>query len=186
MGSFFIRKKYHPSHAHRTGLFRSTTALPTLPVGVTASPWMWAKARSKLGALIRLCGDGAVSNQAKLGVTQPLQSSLNALQTANTQTNTLATTTAATVTTQGDTLTAQINTLNTHTNTLDTHTQQLQTVETKTSGIDYTNNGVTTITNLQTTNVDMCVTITKCYGGCSGCSEQSINWSSDCCNPSHS
>jgi hypothetical protein len=46
--------------AHRTGLLRPTTALPTLPVGVPASPGMRAKARSKPGALIRLCGDGAV------------------------------------------------------------------------------------------------------------------------------
>jgi hypothetical protein len=53
--------------AHRTGLFRPTTALPTPPVGVPASPWMWAKARSNLGTLIRLCGDGAVSNEAKMG-----------------------------------------------------------------------------------------------------------------------
>jgi hypothetical protein len=30
--------------------------------GVPASPWMWAKARSKLGAVIRLCGDGVMSN----------------------------------------------------------------------------------------------------------------------------
>jgi hypothetical protein len=88
------------------------------------------------------------------GVTQPLQSSLNSLQTANTTTHTLATTTAATVATQGNTLTTHTNTLNTHTNTLDTHTQQLQSVETKTNGIDRTN-GVTTITNLQSTNVDM-------------------------------
>jgi hypothetical protein len=53
--------------AHRTGLFRPTTALPTPPVGVPASPWTWAKARSQLGELIRLCGDGAVSNEAKWG-----------------------------------------------------------------------------------------------------------------------
>jgi hypothetical protein len=53
--------------AHRTRLFRLTTALPTPPVGVPASPWVWAKARSKLGALIRLCGDGAVSNEANMG-----------------------------------------------------------------------------------------------------------------------
>jgi hypothetical protein len=32
------------------------------PVGVSASLWVWAKARSKLGALIRLCGDEVVSN----------------------------------------------------------------------------------------------------------------------------
>jgi hypothetical protein len=57
MGSFvyFPRTRRHPSPAHRTGLFPPTTALPTTPVGVPASPWMWAKARSKLGALIRLC-----------------------------------------------------------------------------------------------------------------------------------
>jgi hypothetical protein len=36
------------------------------PVGVPASPWVWANARSKLGALIRLCGDGPVSNEAKM------------------------------------------------------------------------------------------------------------------------
>jgi hypothetical protein len=57
MGHLFIShgKRRHPYPAHRTGLFRPTTALPTTPVGVPASPWMWAKARSKLGALIRLC-----------------------------------------------------------------------------------------------------------------------------------
>jgi hypothetical protein len=38
------------------------------PVGVPASPWMWAKARSKLGALIRLCGDGVVSKVARMGL----------------------------------------------------------------------------------------------------------------------
>jgi hypothetical protein len=32
-----------------------------------ASPWMWAKARSKLGALIRPCGDGVVLNVARMG-----------------------------------------------------------------------------------------------------------------------
>ena len=58
MGSFYTEKSTPP--AHRTGLFRPTTALPTPPAGVPASPWTWAKARSKLGALIRLCGDGAV------------------------------------------------------------------------------------------------------------------------------
>jgi hypothetical protein len=65
LGSFYTGQSTPP--AHRTGLFRPTTALPTPPVGVLASPWVWAKARSKLGALIRLCGDGAVSNEAKLG-----------------------------------------------------------------------------------------------------------------------
>jgi hypothetical protein len=49
--------------AHRNGPFRLTTALQMPKVGVPASPWMWAKARSKLGALIRLCGDGVVSNK---------------------------------------------------------------------------------------------------------------------------
>jgi hypothetical protein len=63
---YYTREKSTPP-AHRTGLFRPTTALPTPPVGVPASPWTWAKARSKLGALIRLCGDGAVSNEAKMG-----------------------------------------------------------------------------------------------------------------------
>ena len=61
-----LHGKKHPP-AHRTGLFRPTTVLPTPPVGVSASPWLWAKAISKLGALIRLCGDGAVSNEAKMG-----------------------------------------------------------------------------------------------------------------------
>jgi hypothetical protein len=37
-------------------------------VGVPASPWMWVKARSERGALIRLCGDGVVSNEARNGV----------------------------------------------------------------------------------------------------------------------
>jgi hypothetical protein len=45
MGSFYTEKSTPP--AHRTGLFRpTTTALPTPPVGVPASPWTWAKARS--------------------------------------------------------------------------------------------------------------------------------------------
>ena len=60
----------HPSplmHTHRTGPFRPPTALQMARVGVPASPWMWAKARSKLGALIRLCGDGVESNEARLG-----------------------------------------------------------------------------------------------------------------------
>jgi hypothetical protein len=52
--------------AHRTELFRPTTALPTPSVGVPTSPWVWAKARSQLGALIRMCGDGAVSNAAAI------------------------------------------------------------------------------------------------------------------------
>jgi hypothetical protein len=46
-----------PTH-HRT---------PDAPVGIPASPWMRAKARSELGALIRLCGDGVVSNEANMG-----------------------------------------------------------------------------------------------------------------------
>jgi hypothetical protein len=58
-GHFYYTEKRTPP-AHRTGLFRPTTALPTPPVGVPASPWVWAKARSKLGALIRLYGDGAM------------------------------------------------------------------------------------------------------------------------------
>jgi hypothetical protein len=45
-GVIFHREKSTPP-AHRTGgLFRPTTALPTPAVGVPASPWMWAKARS--------------------------------------------------------------------------------------------------------------------------------------------
>jgi hypothetical protein len=58
MGSFYTEKSTPP--AHRTGLFRPTNAFQMPSVGVPASPWVWAKARSKLGALIRLCGDGAV------------------------------------------------------------------------------------------------------------------------------
>ena len=52
------------THTHRTGPLRPTTALQMARVGVPASPWMWAKARSKLGPLIRLCGDRlVVSNE---------------------------------------------------------------------------------------------------------------------------
>jgi hypothetical protein len=51
----------------RNGPFRPTTALQLPPVGVPALPWMWAKARSKLAALIRPCGDGVVSNVARMG-----------------------------------------------------------------------------------------------------------------------
>jgi hypothetical protein len=53
--------------AHRNGPFRPTTAFQMPSVGVSASPWMWAKARSERGALIRLCGDGVVSNVARNG-----------------------------------------------------------------------------------------------------------------------
>jgi hypothetical protein len=34
--------------------------------GVPASSWMWAKARSKLGAFIGACGDRVVSNVARM------------------------------------------------------------------------------------------------------------------------
>jgi hypothetical protein len=39
--------------------------MPT--VGVSASPWIWAKTRIKPAALIRQCGDGVVSNVARMG-----------------------------------------------------------------------------------------------------------------------
>jgi hypothetical protein len=60
--------KSTPSSAHRNGPFRPTTAFQMPSVGVPASPWMWAKARSERGALIRLCGNGVVSNEARNGV----------------------------------------------------------------------------------------------------------------------
>jgi hypothetical protein len=44
------------------GPFRPTTAFQMPSVGVPASPWMWAKAKSERGALIRLCGDGVVKS----------------------------------------------------------------------------------------------------------------------------
>jgi hypothetical protein len=53
-------------HSHRNRPFRPTSALPMPSVGVPASPWVWAKVRSKLGALIRPCGDGVVSNIARM------------------------------------------------------------------------------------------------------------------------
>ena len=56
-----------PSASYRNGPFRPTTAQQMASVGVPASPWMWAKARSKLAALIRPCGDGVVSNVARMG-----------------------------------------------------------------------------------------------------------------------
>jgi hypothetical protein len=52
----------------------SEKAIPTIAfqmpsVGVPASPSsMWTKARSERGALIRLCGDGVVSTEARNGV----------------------------------------------------------------------------------------------------------------------
>jgi hypothetical protein len=52
----------------RNGPCQPTTALQMPPVGDPASPWMWAKAKSRRGALIRLCGDGVVSNEARYGV----------------------------------------------------------------------------------------------------------------------
>jgi hypothetical protein len=67
-GSFkLLQRKSTPSSAHRNGPFRPTTAFQMASVGVPASPWMWAKARSERGALIRLCGDGVVSNVARNG-----------------------------------------------------------------------------------------------------------------------
>jgi hypothetical protein len=54
--------------AHRNGPFRPTTAFQMPSVGVLALPRMWAKARSERGALIRLRGDGVVSNGARNGV----------------------------------------------------------------------------------------------------------------------
>jgi hypothetical protein len=53
---------------HRIGPFGPTTALRMRKDGVPASPWIWAKARSKQGAVIRLCGDGAMPNVAIMGV----------------------------------------------------------------------------------------------------------------------
>jgi hypothetical protein len=46
--------KCTPSTHHRTGPFGPTTALRMRKDGVPASPWMWAKARGELGAVIRL------------------------------------------------------------------------------------------------------------------------------------
>jgi hypothetical protein len=59
----------HPFHSlDWTGPFRPTTALRVRKDGVPASPWMCAKARSKLAAVIRLCGDGVMPNVAIMGV----------------------------------------------------------------------------------------------------------------------
>jgi hypothetical protein len=41
------------------------SSLPS--TGIPASPWMWAKARSERGALLRLCGDGVMSNEVRNG-----------------------------------------------------------------------------------------------------------------------
>jgi hypothetical protein len=54
-------------NAHKTGPFGPTTALRVRKDGVPASLWMWAKARSKRGAVIRLCGDGVMPNAARMG-----------------------------------------------------------------------------------------------------------------------
>jgi hypothetical protein len=55
-------------HIETDRSFLPTTSTFQMPsVGVPASPWMWAKARSKRGALICLCGDGVVSNEARMG-----------------------------------------------------------------------------------------------------------------------
>jgi hypothetical protein len=67
-GVIFYMEITTPSSAHRNGPFRPITAFQMPSVGVPASPWMWAKARSEQGALIRLCGDGVVSNEARNGV----------------------------------------------------------------------------------------------------------------------
>jgi hypothetical protein len=44
MRSFYTEKSTPP--AHRTGLFRPTNAFQMPSVGVPASPWLWARARS--------------------------------------------------------------------------------------------------------------------------------------------
>jgi hypothetical protein len=48
----------HENPPFRTRPFRLTSALRMPKDGVPASPWIWAKARIKLAALIRQCGDG--------------------------------------------------------------------------------------------------------------------------------
>jgi hypothetical protein len=63
----FCMEIIHPFSALRTGPFRLTTALRMPKAGVLASPCIWAKARIKLAALIRQCGDGVVSNAARMG-----------------------------------------------------------------------------------------------------------------------
>jgi hypothetical protein len=45
LGSFYTGKA-PLLHTHRTGLFRPTNAFQMPSVGVPASPWVWAKARS--------------------------------------------------------------------------------------------------------------------------------------------
>ena len=68
MGSVCMETNPPLLHTHnRTGPFRPTTALQIPKAGVPASPWMWAKATTNLGAVIRLCGDGMVSNEARMG-----------------------------------------------------------------------------------------------------------------------
>jgi hypothetical protein len=59
-------RKSTPSAQKRT--VPTLHGAPDAPVGVHTLPWMWAKATSKRGALIRLCGDGVVSNDARNGV----------------------------------------------------------------------------------------------------------------------
>jgi hypothetical protein len=70
MGVFCI-EIIHPSlctYIETDRSFRPATALRMRKDGVPASPWLWAKARSKLGAVIRLCGDGVMPNVAIMGV----------------------------------------------------------------------------------------------------------------------
>jgi hypothetical protein len=65
-GRFLQRNPPFLHNIHRTGPFRLTTALRMPTVGVPASPWIWAKARIEPAALIRQCGDGVVSNVARM------------------------------------------------------------------------------------------------------------------------
>jgi hypothetical protein len=88
------------------------------------------------------------------GVTQPIQTKLNDLQTQQTAANTIATNTSTTVATQAASISGLQTTQTSHTSTLGTHTSSLQTLATKTTDIAYAS-GVTTITNLQTGNVNM-------------------------------
>jgi hypothetical protein len=55
-------------HTEINGPTRPTTALRVRKDGVPALPWMWAKARSKLGAVVHLCRDGVMPNVAIMGV----------------------------------------------------------------------------------------------------------------------
>jgi hypothetical protein len=66
-GGVRLHMKSTPPPVQRTGPFRPTQALQMRKAVFPPRHEMWAKAAHRLGAVIRKCGDRAVSNEAGEG-----------------------------------------------------------------------------------------------------------------------